>query len=163
MIRDDSSWPGIEQEFNMGRNSCNNMEPSMPVLSSAIMKDYKCAYEEFRLRASMFANIVRLYILKPNRKLVREWRLVDGISIEGVRIRADRECNNVLVGRGLASMLQDGSLVDQMVQSGPKLIEHLSQLKSKIIFGDRGITNVSNDSLCPVAIHLWWFYRILDR
>jgi len=136
-----------------GGNSGNDVQPPMPVLPGAVMNDFEFSIERGIFQGLRFCSVVGLYRLKPISERLREWRLVDGISIKGLWRGTDRKFDSVLIWGRFAAMLHDGNLVDCSVKSGAQLIKQLSQFKSNVVFGNH-IRDGLNGATCPIAIHL---------
>jgi hypothetical protein len=133
------------------RDCCDEMKLPVPVLSRAVVQKLE---RTNKCLVGHFVNVVRLYRFKPDPQLIREWRLVDGVSFEMIESGTDRKLYSVFVGGTTEAARQYGSLIDGGVERGSQLIKHLSQLKSEVIFGMRRADSPS-DARCPIAIHFY--------
>jgi len=127
----------------------------MPILTGAVMKNTEGMDYVLQVRPRMFSSVVWLYFFNPIPELIREWWVIDGTSSEFGGIDANRKLNPIFVGWRIDALSKYGRLIHQMIQSGPELVEHFSEFNSEFVFRKRGRTDVFDDSLCPVAIHLY--------
>lgn len=140
-------------ELNRGRDDGGDVKSPVPVMLGALVYKNQ-GFDQFPLwGVRRFLNHVRLYRIKPPRKLLGEWAFTNGGVFEGASLGAVRKVEMLYVGGRFGAFEQNGSLIDQRVESRPKLIEELAKLESHSVFeGDFG--NSSGGSACPVAIYL---------
>jgi len=144
-----------ETPSDFRERSCDDMQSSVAVLPCTIVQDSQCVNADFLLGCGTFGNIVRLYRLDPVPQLLGEWRTVYGILAEFSGVGAYRKFNTIFIGGRVCFLRDHRCFVNQIVQGGSQLIEHLSKLQCEVVFGDGRSSLIPNDSLGPIAI---WLY-----
>jgi hypothetical protein len=133
----------------------DDVKLSMPVFPRPVIQNPKAAIhvQDDKFGRELFGSIVRLYRLDKSPTLLREWlNLPSGIAEFG-RPGANGKLQTVLMGGRVLSALDDGSLIDTSIQSGPQMIERLSQFES----AGRGkiVRWMDANSSCPIVLHVY--------
>jgi hypothetical protein len=129
-----------------------DMQTSMPILSGTIIQKSKDCVDARDRSVVCFNSVIRLYVLNPVPKLIREWCEVRSTFFKLGSFGANRKEQLILIGGRIGASDLDHGLIDGTIKGRSELIEKFSQFQSDVAFGATQ-SNGLEDS-CPIALYL---------
>ena len=146
---------GINCKLQTSRNGCYDSQSSMPIKPREIMDVPQSRIEPSIRVAFGFMSSVRLYRLKPDLQLVREWELQKSTILKSLIPpdggREYRELYSICIGGRLGSLLtKSDGIPDQPIKSRTKLISILAEFERHDVSADSLDHRLGKDEACCV-------------
>ena len=84
--------------------------------------------------------------------LIGEWLDLPGCVIEGRLRGTEQKFKTLRLGRRVLSGIADGDLVNQRVESGAQLIEHLAKVESQCLAGEV-LGSLHEENSLPIVLY----------
>src|SRR5215472_1038885 len=124
---------GIKVHLEDSRRSAQNVQSSVPILTSTVMQELQSSTIFDNVRIVRGWSVIRLYGTQPVFQLLREWTLPDFAIFEFSSGLVDGKLKAILVG-GSTSPQELCCNPNQPIEGSAELIEELAQLKGEVIF-----------------------------
>jgi hypothetical protein len=137
----------------MGREGCDNMRQSMPVLPGAVVEQEQVIHPVPQTGVRRVWSVVRLYGPDPINEIGREFPFVESGSVKSFLGVANREFEAIWFGGRVGVFEEYCSLIDRGIKSSSHVVKELAQLKSEAVI-PRSLGHSTHASICPIAIWL---------
>jgi hypothetical protein len=152
-IRDGNADRVAENRGSLGSPGSNDMKLPMPVHAGPLVNHAECPIEIVGHEVGReVGSVVRLYLLDERPTLIREWSDLPGAAFEFAARGADGKLQLLMIGGRVLPRIKDGSIVDDVIQSGPQLIKKFAQLETEMR-GEFAVPWNDLDVPCPVILH----------
>ena len=135
--------------------TANEMQGSMTV-DNRPRADYSEGFSNFPVTqiVTQHHSVIRLYCFDKGLEFIREWRDTPGRILKVPRRGADGKHQCIFIGWRVLSTRRDRGVVDTGIESGTKMVEHLSvqqgELKEPIHLDWR-----DKDFPCPIVLKIY--------